>query len=99
MAESNTFLFSGSESGTHPRLAERMSSSSQGAAMTHKTCESTEKRHPSALVGKGLMEEAVLSWAKKEKLDFEPWIGRGKIAGGQWSGDECIHTHTYTENF
>lgn len=41
------------------------------------------------------MEEAVLSWAVKGKLNFEPGIFRGAepIAGGQWCGNEYLFTY------
>lgn len=58
------------------------------------TCESTEKRHHSALAGKGLLEEAVLNCALRGKIYFEPWIGRGQrqLLVGHGLG---LNTHTH----
>ena len=67
--------------------------------MTDKTCESTEKRHHSTLVGKVLTEEAVLRCTMKGKLDFEPWIGKGQrqlLVGSGVGMHTHTHTHTYT---
>ena len=63
------------------------------------TCESTEKRHHSALAGKGLLEEAVLNCALRGKIYFKPWIGRGKrqlLVGCGLGLNTHTHTHTHT---